>query len=315
MTAFSTQDITFGDTAAVLVFESDKGRPSAVTFTVRSTSSDDTSDAESALTGSASIETNPNTTLSAVAGASESNPTALTLTSGTGVTIGRRYLLTEDSTGVSETVEVIGVNGTAVTLRHPLRNNYTAGAAFVSTRATQVFDSTWVADVGNLSPGYDPNPNWRAKVSYTVGGTVYTALVYFDLVRYPARHGVTPVDVDARFPGWLDSLPPDYQFDQGRALIDRSFRMVRMDLYQDGKADQAMRNGEAIAELVITRAMLLKLDDDVLRGADIDGARPERAQAVYAQRYNSLIRSPTMPMDESGGGGAVPIRPKPLWVR
>ena len=37
---------------------------------------------------------------------------------------------------------------------------------------------------------------------------------YFDLVRYPARHGVVPMDLERRFPGWLDGLPTDARKDQ-----------------------------------------------------------------------------------------------------
>lgn len=313
MSSFTTQDITFGASSATLIFDCEDGRPSAVTMTVRRCDASDTSDAESALTGSATVETNPNTTTTAAI--TQADPTAIALTAATGVTLGRTFRITDDDTGVFEDVTIRSLSGLNAKSTRPLRNDYTAGAAFVSCRATQAFDTTWLADTGNLSPGYDANPTWRVTVVATIGGEARTYLRYFDLVRYPARHGVLPTDVDDRFPGWLDNLPPDYQADQGRALIDRAFRAVRMDLYQDNKADQAMRNGEGIAELVITRAMLLKIDDDVLRGAEVDPERMKRAADIYAQRYNSLIRSPVMPMDETGGGNAQPIRPLPLWRR
>ena len=316
MTAFLTQDITFGGTAETLILDCELGRPSSVTsVTVWSTSAGDDSTSETATTGSAAVETNPETTITAIAGPSQASndPTALTLNSGTGVTIGRTYRLTDDDTGVYEDVTVKSVNGTAVKLTRPLKNDYSANATFVSCRATVSVDATWAAEKGNLSPGFDPNPTWRAKWVVVVGGVTYTLQRYFDLVRYPARHGVLPTHVDERFPGWLDTLPPDYQADQGRTLIERAWRQLRMDLYQDGKADQAMRNAEAIAELVMTRALLLKIDDDVFRGADVDAQRLERARDIYKQRYNSLIRSPIMPMDETGSGAAVPIRPKYAW--
>jgi hypothetical protein len=312
---YLTQDITFAASSASLVFDCPDGRPSAVTFTVRQATADDTSTAETALTGSASVETNPNTTITAAAGASQPDPTALTLNSGTGVAIGRTCRITDDDTGVYEDFTFRSVNGTAAKTTRPLKNDYTASATVVSTRATQAFDTTWLADIGNLSPGDDPNPKYRVHVSATVGGVAQVYAVYFDLVRYPARHGVLPTHVDERFPGWLDTLPPDYQADQGRMLIERAWRQLRMDLYQDRRADQAMRNAEAIAELVMTRAMLLKIDDDILRGADVDERRLTRAQDFYKQRYNSLIRSPVMPVDTSGGGSSAPARPRALVER
>jgi hypothetical protein len=313
VSGFHVQDIQFGASSATLVFDCEHGRPSSITMTVRRCTADDTSTAESALTGSAAVETNPNTTISAAAGASESDPTALTLTSATGASIDRTYLLTDDDTGVSEFLTIRSLNGSAAKATRPLKNNYTAGATFVSCRATQAFDTTWIASVNNLSSGHDANPTWRATIVATSGGVVRTYLRYFDLTRYPARHGVTPVDMDERFPGWLDDLPPDYQADQGRALIERAFRVFRADLYQDNKADQVLRNGEGVAELVMTRAMLLRLEDNALRGADNERAL-KVAKDVYTQRFNSLIRSPTMPVDLGGGGATQPIRRKSVWV-
>ena len=50
---------------------------------------------------------------------------------------------------------------------------------------------------------------------------------YFDVVRYPARHNVSPLDVERRHPGWLDGLPIDFREDQGRALIDRAEQEIK----------------------------------------------------------------------------------------
>ena len=135
-------------------------------------------------------------------------------------------------------------------------------------------------------------------------------------MRYPARHGVTPVDVEARFPGWLDALPLDARKDQGRELIERAFRQVRFDLYADGKADQAVRNAEVIAELVITRAPLLAVEDVALNGGTVDANRYDVATKVYRQRYDQLMRAPVVAYDETGGGGADDDGdPAPLWRR
>ena len=314
MTSFHTQDIQFGASSASLIFDCEHGRPSSLTMTVRRCDAGDTSDAESALTGSASVETNPNTTIATAAvGPAQSDPTAMVVSSATGFTLDRTYLISDDDTGVSEFFTVRAANGTAIKATRPLRNDYSVGATVVSCRATQAFDTTWLADVNNLSPGTDSNPTWRATIVATAGGVSRTYLRYFDLTRYPARHGVTGVDMDERFPGWLDGLPPDNQVDQGRVLLERAFRVLRADLIQDGKADQAMRNGEAVGELVMCRAMLLRVEDDALRGADNERA-VATATKVYTQRYNSLIRSSAMPMDTSGSGASQPNRRRPVFV-
>lgn len=317
--AFSTrtQELLYGTSTQYFVLDCEDGRPTSITSVeVWAVDQDDTTTAESATTGSAAIESTPNTTLSAVAGPNNSSdPTALTLTSGSGATIGRRYKLTDDDTGVWEFVELRAVNGTAVKTRHPLKNDYSAGATFQSCRSTIQVSTTWANDITNLSPLWTPNPGYRVKWTVVINGvtTVYTR--YADLVRYVANHGVTPLDVDSRFPGWLDSLPPDNQVDQGRDLIERAWTAVKFDLYQDHKAEQALRNAEALAELVITRTMALKIEDDVLRGAPIDDVRLQRAADIYKQRYNSLIRSPIMPIDEAGGGASQPVKPVLLTVR
>lgn len=310
-----TQELLFGTSTQYFVLDQEDGRPSAVAdVQVWAADADDTSAEESATTGSASVESAPNTTLSAAAGPATGNPLSLTLTSGSSVTVGRRYLLTEDNGGHWEMVEVAKANGTAITLRHPLKNDYTAGSTFQSTRCTIQVSTTWANDQGNLSPLWSPNPGYRVKWSVTINGQTNYYTRYADLVRYVANHGVSPLDMDSRFPGWLDNLPPDNQVDQGRDIIERAWHAVRMDLYQDGKADQALRNAEAVAELVMTRAMLLKLKDDAIRGADVE-AGIRAAKEDYDQRYNSLIRSPTMPIDEGGGGASQPVAVRPLLVQ
>lgn len=311
-----TQELLYGTSTQYFVLDQEDGRPSSVTdVQVWSVDSDDTGTEESATTGSASVDSAPNTTISAAAGPAQSDPRALTLTSGSSVTVGRRYLLTEDNGGHWEMVEVAKANGTAITLRHPLKNDYTSGSTFQSTRCTIQVSTTWANDQNNLSPLWTPNPGYRVKWTVVINGSTNTYTRYADLVRYIANHGVSPLDVDSRFPGWLDTLNPDNQVDQGRDLIERAWSEVKFDLYGDGKADQALRNAEAAAELVICRAMLLKIEDDILRGIGGDDARAAKAKEIYDRRYNQMIRSPVMPIDEGGGGASQPVRQKAAWRR
>lgn len=308
----ATQDLTFAQTGQSLIFDCPDGRPSAIaSVSVWEADADDTSAVEAATTGSASVEANPNTTLAAAAAVGAES---ITVTSATGFAVGRRYLLTAPA-GHHEDFECVGVSGSVLTLRRPLINAYPITTSTVaSTRCTIAVDSTWVADQTNLSAACSPNPRYRVRWAVTVGGVAAVYDRYCDLVRYPARHHVTPLDVDARFPGWLDGLPIDYRDDQGRAMIDRAWQALKADLYQDNKADQALRNAELVAELVITRAMLLRNEDAFLAG-QIDAPRLEAARNVYMQRYNGAIRSPVAPLDTSGGGGSTPNRRTPLMER
>jgi hypothetical protein len=308
----ATQEITLGLTSQSLVFDCPDGRPSAVTsVTVYEADADDTATAEAATTGSAAVDTNPNTTLSVAAGVGDQS---ITVTSATGFVVDRRYFLTA-AAGHREEIEVAGITGSVLTLRHPLINAYLITTSTVVTgRCTISVDNTWAADVANLSPALTPNARYRVRWLVTLGGVAQVYDRYLDVVRYPARHNVSPLDVDRRFPGWLDGLPVDYREDQGRALIDRAWQALKEDLRQDGKADQAMRNSEMVAELVITRAMLLRNEDAFLAGA-IDAPRLEAARELYTRRYDAAIRSPVAPMDTTGGGGATSNRPTPIGRR
>lgn len=312
----ATQEIVLGGGTQYLILDCEDGRPTSVTsVTVYAADMDDTGTAESATTGSPAVETNPNTTISAAAGPGNgSDPRALTLTSGTGVAIGRVYRITDDGTGVYEDFQVASVSGTSVVARHPLKNDYSSGSTVVSCRSTIAVDSTWLADTNNLCPAYSPNPGYRVVWLVVIGGETRRYIRYFDHVRYPSRHGVTPIDVDRAHPGWLDSLPPDYQADQGRGLIDRAFASLKFDLYGDGKADQAMRNAELVARLVIERCPLQRLEDDVMRGGgNADGLA--LAEKQYRKIYDQTLRSPVAAVDPAGDGASQPVRPMPLTRR
>ena len=311
----TTQDILFGVTGQSLILDCEDGRPASITdVQVWPASADDTSTEEAATTGSAAVETNPNTTLSSAAG-SGVNPATLSVTSATGIGVARSYRLAATS-GLYEDVTPLAVSGTTVTLKSPLINDYASGSTLKSCRVSIGLDATWVADVGNVSPTWSPNPSYRVRWTLvdSAGATqVYDR--YFDLVRYAARHGVTPPMIEARFPGWLDALPIDCRADQGRSIIDRAFKALRFDLYADSKADQAIRNAELVAELVTTRAQLLAIEDAVTMGAPVDAARYDVASKVYRQRYDQMLRAPVAPVDMTGAGGATPTMRVPIGVR
>lgn len=308
----STQDVAFGVTGQSLIFDCPDGRPSAVeSVTVYEADADDTSSAETATTGSGSVDANPNTTLSIAAGIGDSS---VAVTSATGFAVDRRYLLSA-AAGYREEIEVAGIVGSVIALRHPLINAYPiTTSTVVTTRCSISVLDAWAVETGNVSTACSPNPRYRVRWVVTLDGATQVFDRYLDLVRYPARHGVSPLDVERRFPGWLDGLPIDFREDQGRAVIDRAWQALKADLYQDNKADQALRNSELVAELVIVRAMLLRNEDAFLAGA-LDATRVELARQLYTQRYNSAIRSPVAPLDTSGGGGSERNRVTPLWRR
>ena len=99
----ATQELTFGITGQPLVFDCPDGRPSAIVLcAVYESAGDDTSQAETATTGSPAVATNPNTTLSVAAGVGDQS---ITVTSVTGFAVDGRYLLSA-AAGHREEIEV-----------------------------------------------------------------------------------------------------------------------------------------------------------------------------------------------------------------
>src|SRR5436190_5204308 len=107
--AHQTLDILYGVTGQSLVFDAPEGRPSSVTSsTVHENIAGDDEQAESATTGSASVETNPNTTFDAASGVDQTDPRKCFLAATTGITPGRTYLAV-NATLERDWVEVMAV--------------------------------------------------------------------------------------------------------------------------------------------------------------------------------------------------------------
>jgi len=154
-----------------------------------------------------------NTTLSATAAA---GATSLSVTSGTGVTAGRRYLLGGPESAGGESVLVASVSGTTVTLARPLARARASGATAQGTRVTVDVSSACTAQVARQS-----------RVEWTDPDTGEVLAVPFDVTRYATRSHLTEsllLDFDAalrkRLPqgAWLP------------ALIERAWDMVLDDL-------------------------------------------------------------------------------------
>lgn len=272
----STIDLLFGVTGQSLYFDAPEGRPSSVTSSdvFENTTGDDGTE-EAATSGSAAVETNPNTTFDAASGAGQADARVCNLAATTGVKIGQQYRAT-NAAGEVDIVEVAAIVAAAtVTARQPLVNAYTTGDTFESTRVTHAIDATWVADKNNLSGGFDPNPKYRWRLVYVVGGVTYAHDLYFDLLRYAGRHDVSPIDVDRRARGWMERVSVEDREDQGRSVIDEAYQVVKFDLYNLTVPDQSIRNREVVNELVKLKAIEL-----------VDG---EAGAAEYSRRFAQLM--------------------------
>lgn len=306
-------DILYNVTGQSLYFDAPEGRPSSVTSSVVYLNSDgDDATAEGATTGSASIETNPNTTFDADSGLGSLDPRICRLAATTGIvasaTAPRRYLAA-NAYGESELVEVIAVeSGVNATSRFDLRNAYTTGDTFESTRITHAIDSTWVADDDHIS-GTDPAPDYRWRLEYVVDSVTYVHHIYFDLVRYNGTTTVSPLDVDGAYPWlrWLNRLSTEDQEDRGQRVINEAYRQVKLKLHMAGKADEAARNREIMEDLVIHRAAYLAAGDDITAA--------EVAMRNFNESFDNFVVVPKLEFDNEGDGAAAPSDPSPIWRR
>lgn len=308
------QEVVFAQAGQTLILDAPEGRPSSVTsVTVWDGYADEDSTAELATTGAGAVEANPNTTTTAIAGYGQSDPRKVTVTAATGIALGRSYLLTSSS-GESEWIEVVRLNGLDVYARAKLHNTYPVGSALATSRMSIGMDAAWIADKTNLASEEGTEPGYRVAWVYVVAGVTHRRLTFFDLVRNSSAHTVRPIDVDRRFPGWLDKLPTDYRREQGRPLIEASFAELRADLLADGKTLRWLRHGDVINSLVIHRANQMAVEQNAQEGrATVEQA--DQAQQLYRQRYDQLIREGHIPTAVNSGGGTVESRKSSIWSR
>lgn len=312
----ATQRLLYNITGQSLVFDA-SSRPSSITsVTVYHRGTGDGGTAESATTGSASIETNPNTTFDAASGKSQADQHLLNLAATTGITAGRSYLAT-DAEGQTEWVDILGVtSGASARARTPLVLDYVNGDSFVSTRVSISVDSTWIAALDNISES-GITPGYRVRwVWVDAGSTTHVDYTDFDVVRYVNDdHGITPADMDRFMPGWSYMLPDTARGDGGQALIDAAYERVQDDLFAMEVADYQIRNRDMLGRIVRYAAQRQLFWASMTNGGD-----PERftaADAEYQGMFNKVFRVETrvaLDVDEDGATN-LDASPGGIWKR
>lgn len=304
----ATQELLFGIGSQVLVLDAPEPLQSVNSVTVRELVNDDTAPAEDATQGSAAVAANPRS-ITAAAGYGQANRRTITVANSSNVVTGQRWVIAADAETRWETFEVVNVETTTITARHPILNDYASGDTISCLRWTIAVRDAWAADLTNLSPNLNPNPRYRVAWDVTLADAPSTRRIYetnFDLVRHAAVCPVNPIDVVEAFGGWLDLLGPDDRATQGREVIAEATRLVKLDLYRRSIADQALRNAEVQAALIINRTIYLTLADNARRGS----ATPEQAETArldYEALLNGLVDSAVLAVDAVGGGGATTV--------
>lgn len=324
------QEIVFALAGQSFIYDVPEGRPDAApapAVQVFLSTNSDTTGAEVATTGSVTIDAVDTTIATTPALAQDQ---ALTVASGASIARNRRYILTGPD-GNNELVEIVGINGTAVTLRRPLLNGYAIGSKLQGRRIMIGVDPTWVNNQAKISDilgvtwrtDREPRTDWlagyagyRLRWTYSIGGVPAMGFSFADLVRYASKNLVNPLDIDSRFPGWIDRLPTDYQHDQGATLVAEAFRALKIDAMGDNQALRRIRNTEIVAELVVARANMLMAENAVLAGGGAEARIAyDLSKSVYTELYNRLLREPKFQVDQTSGGESAQARRLPVFRR
>lgn len=247
--------------------------------------------------GGAVVQTSTAPTLDAVnttlSGAAAAGAQQLSVTSATGVTVGRRYLLGGPEEEGGEVVTVRAVSGTTVTLVGRLRAARASGAAFASSRV-----SFAVAAIA------EPARAYRVEYTWPSGDAQPVAHIPFDVVRYvPVSHlSVSSVaDLDPLFPKRL----PEGLWLPG--MVKEAWSMVLRHIAQQyepgalvGSADLTTAHGYAVRFLLAETA-----GDD----AEIAAYRERMAKRYQEERDATLS---VLAVDREQQGAASQVRP---WAR
>ena len=311
-----TQEIYYNyGTAQSITYDVPEGRPDSVTsVAVYTDTTGDDGTAESATSGSATVEANPDSTVSSTTGAGQTNPRKVHVTSNSGISIGRVYLLTGLS-GETEWAEVAEVQSSYFLARAPLHNSFAATSTIETTRIVVSIDTTWMQDSSNISDDLNPNPGYRVRWVYVYDGLQYVKDTYFDLVRYKSGHNVTPADMERFLPSWRNILPTYHREDNGRALLDEAYQQIKFDMYAHNLADEMIRDREAMDELVKQKAREMIL----LQKFYETGAGPEivdDARTQYQSRLQGLVTKTTkVPFATDSSGSSTRISATSVWSK
>lgn len=192
-------------TATTLAVELDQRADATPTFRVL------TPQGGEALSATAVTLDTVNTTLS---GAAAAGAQTVSVTSATGIVVGRKYLLGGAESAGGERVTVKAISSTTITLVRPLRIARASAATFQSTRMTCAITAAAVATIAR---------HYRIEVTYAVTTTQAIAAFPFDVVRIVPTTTLAHDDVADLDPIFAKRLAAGIWFP---ALAERTWEMV-----------------------------------------------------------------------------------------
>lgn len=280
------------DVGGSLVFDPPQpGRPSSATVEIFSPSG-------ASLVSSGAVDTiDPVNT--ALGGSAYAGASSITLSSSSGVAIGRRYVLT-GSDGFHEWVRVKTVNTSThvITLCNEISHTYlAAGSSFVGTR---ILEAVSAATAATLDAGY--SAVWK----YTIDGVEHRVVTYFDIVRAMWTDIVIAPWQFALVAGDLASSDLESLSQEGLDFADEiaeATRRVRDDVWARGYRPALFRSFDNFVEPICQRVLLTFAERGesipmVYQDSPIEWL--ELRREVYQEAITTALNSANYDADESG---------------
>ncbi len=150
-----------------------------------------------------------------LAGAAAAGAQTVSVTSATGLVVGRKYLLAGAESAGGERVTVKAINGTTITLARPLRIAKTILATFQSTRLSCAITA---GSVGTIARHY------RIEITYALSSVTQPCAVFpLDVVRVVPTTTLTGDDIADLDPIFAKRIAAGVWMP---ALIERSWEML-----------------------------------------------------------------------------------------
>lgn len=312
------QEIEFYPPAAEVLRD---GAANAATYSIYrgEQSNDDTP----ILTGTATLDSTSQTTQN-IAGPTAADRAIVQVASGSGIVIGRRYLLTNNSGNGSQRMIVVVRRIAGAFLYHEtdIMVEFTLPCTFVGLRQTFTIDSTFIQTASNINTGTAgvsltaytgtdaPNvaPPYRVRWSYTTGSTARVSWTTFDVSRAPLQHSATVESIRAMVPDiiwdeWTQQRGMDFA-----PQLNTSFERVRFDIRMAGY-DPNMVTDPMIVDRLVTLAAVAR----IMRALDkdTDGAYEKDYRNSFEKAIGTGLRA-WMQADSTGATSREPI--KQLWL-
>lgn len=219
------------------------------------------------------------TTLSASASA---GATSVSVTSASGIIVGRRYLIAGGEDAGGEEVTVKAISGTTITLVRALRLAAASGASFECARVTLAITAITPAD-----------RNYRVEVSWAVSSVTQPVFVAdFDVVRYFPRSGLTAEQIRDFDPLFNKRLPAGTWIP---GLLDKAWDMILARVAQKvPPGGLAGSNDLTIPHAYLVRALLLET------AGPEQAAEYERLMARYTSELDVMLAASAIDNDQDG---------------